>query len=70
MAVENWKLWIIPFAIWALFLSWHSGYQSGYQEGHATAWEMSRPSVLLTTNERIASNEHDFSSADHNLTSE
>lgn len=52
MAVDNWKLWIIPFAGWAMFMSWNMGYQSGYQEGHVTAWEMSRPSndQFLTRN--------------------
>ena len=47
MAVENWKLWLIPFTVWGLVMAWYSGYQSGYQEGHETAWQMSRPNLLL-----------------------
>ena len=47
MAVENWKLWLIPFTVWGLVMAWYSGYQSGYLEGHETAWQMSRPNVLL-----------------------
>ena len=47
MAVENWKLWLSPFGVWGLAMAWYSGYQSGYLEGHETAWQMSRPNVLL-----------------------
>lgn len=47
MTVDNWKLWLIPFAAWGLIMAWYSGYQSGYQEGHQTAWEMSRPNLPL-----------------------
>jgi hypothetical protein len=52
MAVESWKLWIIPLGLWGLYLCWHCGYQSGYAEGHETAWRMSRPSAEI----RIADN--------------
>jgi hypothetical protein len=45
MAVESWKLWIIPLGLWGLYLCWHCGYQSGYAEGHETAWRMSRPTL-------------------------
>ena len=68
MAVENWKLWLVPFAIWILFLSWYSGYQSGYQEGHETAWEMSRPSMLLTAQDRTALDDRDLGSDDRHTT--
>ena len=46
MAVENWKLWLVPFAVWALVMVWYSGYQSGYQEGHVTAWQMYHPNLV------------------------
>ena len=47
MTVDNWKLWLIPFAAWVVVMAWYSGYQSGYVEGHQTAWEMSRPNVSI-----------------------
>ena len=47
MAVENWKLWLVPFGMWGMVMAWYSGYQSGYQEGHETAWQMSRPAMLI-----------------------
>ncbi len=52
--VENWKLWLIPFGLWGLVMAWYSGYQSGYQEGHETAWQMSRPSMLVATDSQLA----------------
>lgn len=47
MTVDNWKLWLIPFAAWVVIMAWYSGYQSGYHEGHQTAWEMSRPNLPM-----------------------
>lgn len=41
MAIDNWKLWIVPFAVWGATMAWYTGYQAGYQEGHQTAWQMS-----------------------------
>jgi hypothetical protein len=46
--IENWKLWIVPFAAWGMATSWYCGYQSGYSEGHETAWHMARPEISLT----------------------
>lgn len=51
MSVENWKLWLVPFAAWLIVMSWYSGYQSGYQEGHETAWQMSRPNFTFVDDE-------------------
>jgi hypothetical protein len=47
MSVENWKLWLVPFAVWGLVMAWYSGYQSGYQEGHVTAWQLYHPDILV-----------------------
>jgi hypothetical protein len=46
MANQSWKLWLVPFGLWGLYLCWYSGYQSGYADGHETAWSMSRPSLV------------------------
>jgi hypothetical protein len=56
MAIDNWKLWLIPFAVWGLVMTWHSGYQSGYKDGHDTAWEMSRPTIGLIATQPVAMN--------------
>jgi len=48
MANQGWKLWLVPFGLWGLYACWHSGYQSGYADGHETAWNMSRPSFALS----------------------
>lgn len=53
MANKNWKIWAIPFGVWALYLSWYSGYQSGYSDGHETAWTMSRPNLLALTSDEM-----------------
>lgn len=51
MANQNWKLWLVPFGLWGLYLCWYSGYQSGYADGHETAWSMSRPSFAMAAME-------------------
>lgn len=51
MANQTWKLWAVPFGLWGLYLCWYSGYQSGYADGHETAWSMSRPSLVASTDE-------------------
>lgn len=56
MSVENWKLWLVPFAAWLIVMAWYNGYQSGYQEGHQTAWEMSRPRALLSADGQMVLN--------------
>ncbi len=47
MIVEGWKLWIVPVGLWALYVCWHTGYQAGYSDGHETAWQMSRPAMVV-----------------------
>jgi len=47
MANLNWKVWLVPFGFWGLYLCWYSGYQSGYADGHETAWDMARPNLVL-----------------------
>ena len=51
MANQSWKMWLVPFGLWALYLCWYSGYQSGYADGHETAWGMSRPSLIMAAAE-------------------
>jgi len=43
MASHGWKLWVAPLTLWALYSCWYCGYQSGYADGHETAWSLSRP---------------------------
>lgn len=40
MSKESLKLWGVVLIVWGLYTCWHMGYQSGYAEGHATAWGM------------------------------
>jgi hypothetical protein len=56
MAIDNWKLWLVPFALWGLVMTWYSGYQSGYQDGHETAWEMSRQTATVIINDQLVLN--------------
>ena len=51
MANQSWKLWLVPFGLWGLYLCWYSGYQSGYADGHETAWNMSQPSLVMAATE-------------------
>lgn len=51
MANQSWKLWLVPFGLWGLYLCWYSGYQSGYADGHETAWSMSQPSLIMASTE-------------------
>lgn len=51
MANQGWKLWLVPFGLWGLYACWHSGYQSGYADGHETAWSMSRPGFALSASD-------------------
>ena len=37
--------WIVALGVWGLYSCWHFGYQSGYADGHETAWLMYQPSV-------------------------
>ena len=46
MSTQSWKFWIIPLSLWGLYSCWYCGYQSGYADGHVTAWNMSRPSFF------------------------
>lgn len=55
MSIDNWKLWVVPFAAWLVVMAWYSGYQSGYQEGHQTAWQMSRPTISMQDGEVVVS---------------
>jgi hypothetical protein len=46
MSNQGWKFWIVPLTLWGLYSCWYCGYQSGYADGHETAWSMSRPTNL------------------------
>ena len=43
----NWKFWVIPFSLWSLYSCWYFGYQSGYADGHETAWSLAQPFGLV-----------------------
>lgn len=68
MTVDSWKLWLAPFALWGIYVCWHSGYQSGYAEGHQTAWQMSRPSPDLALAEPYIERDRNLSSPDDGTT--
>lgn len=48
MANQSWKLWLIPFGLWGLYLCWYSGYQLGYADGHETAGSMLQSRFIMT----------------------
>lgn len=47
MSKDGWKFWIIPLGVWGLYCCWHFGYQSGYTDGHETAWKMYQPDPMV-----------------------
>ena len=47
MSNFNWKFWAIPLTLWCLYSCWYFGYQSGYADGHETAWNLARPYDLV-----------------------
>lgn len=40
MSKQIWKFWVVPLIAWGLYSCFYLGYQSGYADGHATAWGM------------------------------
>ena len=42
MSNQGWKFWVVPLTLWCLYSCWYFGYQSGYADGHETAWNMSK----------------------------
>lgn len=64
MTVNSWKLWLAPFALWGVYVCWHSGYQSGYAEGHQTAWLMSRPTLEIAQAEPSSERDTNMPSPD------
>lgn len=60
MSKSGWKLWIIPLAAWGLFSCWHIGYQSGYADGHDTAWKMYQPFTPSTVASAEAAIESEY----------
>jgi hypothetical protein len=45
MSKMNWTVWLVAIGAWGLYSCWHLGYQSGYADGHETAWKMYQPSI-------------------------
>ena len=41
----SWMLWLLPVAVWAVYMCWASGYQAGYTEGHEQAWVNARSAL-------------------------
>lgn len=48
MANNSYKFWAIPLTLWGLYSCWYFGYQSGYADGHVTAWNMYSPDALVS----------------------
>ncbi len=46
MSKMGWTFWIVALGIWGLYSCWHFGYQSGFADGHETAWRMYQPVLL------------------------
>jgi len=47
MSKYAWTFWILPLVVWGLYSCWHFGYQSGYADGHETAWQMYQPVMAV-----------------------
>jgi hypothetical protein len=47
MTTDSWKFWTVALGLWAFYGCWHIGYQSGYVDGHETAWKMYQPPVYF-----------------------
>ncbi len=46
MSKHGWMLWVAPAAIWAVYMCWLTGYQSGYEQGHSAAWASARAALV------------------------
>ncbi len=60
MSKLDWRFWAVPLVLWGLYTCWYFGYQSGYTDGHETAWSMAKPREFLLP--EIASSGSDFMS--------
>lgn len=36
---QTWMIWLAPAAAWAIYMCWLAGYRSGFEQGHAMAWD-------------------------------
>ncbi len=39
MSKQFWRLWLIPFAAWGVYMCWLSGYKAGLAAGNDQAWD-------------------------------
>ncbi|WP_010587192.1 hypothetical protein [Schlesneria paludicola] len=66
MSKESWKFWGVVLIAWGFYSCWHMGYQSGYADGHATAWGMYEQPYLkqnLANSETFYEPDESFESA-------
>jgi hypothetical protein len=36
---QAWMIWLAPAAAWSIYMCWLAGYRSGFEQGHAMAWD-------------------------------
>lgn len=46
MTKHSWMLWMAPVAVWAVYMCWLTGYQSGYDQGHTAGWDTARSAFM------------------------
>jgi hypothetical protein len=46
MTKHGWMLWLAPIAVWAVYMCWLTGFQSGYEAGHNDGWDTARRSFM------------------------
>jgi hypothetical protein len=47
MSKSGWVIGAVVLTFWGFYSCWHFGYQSGYADGHETAWKLSQPSPIV-----------------------
>lgn len=55
MTKHGWTLWLAPAAVWAVYMCWLAGYQSGYEQGLDTGWSSARQCFMPRTAQLDAS---------------
>ncbi|MFO0919799.1 MAG: hypothetical protein U0872_15985 [Planctomycetaceae bacterium] len=39
MSKQFWRLWLVPFVAWGVYMCWLSGYEAGLTAGNDQAWD-------------------------------
>lgn len=46
MKNHAWILWLAPIGVWAVYMCWLTGFQSGYDAGHNDGWATARRAFM------------------------